>query len=79
MSGELPMSPFISRYITAGSSSPAELLDRSAIWACVEKNRLVQAGQQFTNFQTDTIWTTRGRKIGRRWSTNREHDEHEQT
>ena len=36
-----------------------ELSDRPADRACVEKNRPVQAGRRFVNFQTDTVWTTR--------------------
>ena len=54
---------------TAGQTPPSfmvfgmvELLDRSAIRACVEKNLLVQAGQRFVNFWIDRVWTTRVRK-----------------
>jgi hypothetical protein len=37
----------------------ADFLDRSDDWACVEKNRLAQAGQRFPIFWTDRFWTTR--------------------
>ena len=41
-----------------------EFMDRSAIRACVKKNRPVQAGRDFSNFRTDAFGTTRVRKIG---------------
>ena len=36
-----------------------EFSDSAGHWACVEKNRSVQAGRRFAIFRTDTYWTSR--------------------